>query len=288
MACLGDDSAAPRQGRLRAINCSALTVERMSGPLVLVNADDFGSSSGVNCAIADAFRSDLIDTCTIMANFPAFEEACEAAHAGGFAARIGLHFVLDAGVPLTEKLRREPRFCGPDGLLLPRRCGTLIRLSLSEQRAVAAEMCAQIARCRSYGLPLTHIDSHHHIHEELGIIGVVVPIMREQGIMSIRPMQNLRRCRTLIRRMYTCAFNIALRTKWIARTRYFGSLSDYLTFVSLNGAPPPNSTIELMVHPTIGPAGVIVDAGQNASLSDAVSTVSKYRRPAVPTGVPAR
>lgn len=253
---------------------------------MLVNADDFGSSQDVNSAIVEGFRADLIDTCTIMANGPAFEEACEAAHAGGFASRIGLHFVLDAGVPLTEELRREPRFCGPDGCMLPRRRGKLIRLSSSERRAVAAELCAQIARCRFFGLPLTHLDSHHHIHEEPGIIGVVLTVMREQGIKFVRPMQNLRRCRTLVRRIYTYAFNKALRRQGVARTRYFGAVSDYLAFVSLKGAPPPNGTIELMVHPTIGPDDVIVDAPQNTGLSEALGTVRKYRRPSVAAGVP--
>ena len=262
-------------------------MQRNCDPLVLVNADDFGCSSSVNTAIVHGFRDHLIDTCTIMANGPAFEEACEAAHACGFASRIGLHFVLDFGVPLTEALRREPRFCGPDGRMLLRRPGKLIRLSSSQQRAVAAELGAQIARCRSFGLPLTHLDSHHHIHEEFGIIGVVLTAIREQGITLVRPMQNLRRCRTLIRRMYTYAFNTALRRLRVARTQYFGSASDYLSFISLQGGPPPNASIELMVHPTIGPDGAIVDAGQNISLAETVSIVSKYRRPAVLTGVPA-
>lgn len=258
----------------------------ISDPLVLVNADDFGLSSNVNSAIVHGFTAHLIDTCSIMANGPAFEEACEAAHVSGFAARIGLHFVLDWGAPLTEELRREARFCGPDGRMHSRRRGRLIRLSYSEQRAVAAELCAQVARCRSHGLPLTHLDSHHHIHEELGIIGVLLTALREQGIRSVRLMQNLRRARTLIRRMYTYAFNTALKRQRIARTEYFGSVNDYLSYIVLRGAPPPKATVELMVHPTIGAGGAIVDAGQNISLSEAVGSIGKYRRPAVSTGVP--
>jgi len=271
-------------GKSPAIDFRALTMERISDPLALVNADDFGSSSGVNRAIVDAFRSNLIDTCTIMANFPGFEEACDAAYAEGFVARIGLHFVLDAGIPLTEKLRREPQFCGADGRMLPRRCGKLIQLSSTEQRAVAAELRAQIARCRSFGLPLTHLDSHHHIHEEFGIIGIVLTVMREQGIMFVRPMQNLCRCRTLIRQMYTYAFNAELRRRRVGRTQYFGSPNDYMAHFSLHGAPPPNATIELMVHPTMGPDRTIVDAPQNIMLSEAVGIVRRYRRLAVPTG----
>jgi chitin disaccharide deacetylase len=251
-------------------------MQRISDPLVLVNGDDFGFSSAVNRAIIVAFRSGLIDTCTIMANAPAFEEACEAAHANGFAERIGLHFVLDEGVPLTEQLRREPRFCGLNGHMLSRRRGKLIWLSSPERCAVAAEFRAQVARCRSFGLPLTHFDSHHHVHEEPGIISVALPAMREQCIGFVRPMQNLRRCRTLIRRIYTYAFNTNLTRQRIAWTHYFGAVSDYLHFVSLWGAPPPDTTIELMVHPILGPDGAVIDKDSTASLSKSINSIRNY------------
>jgi chitin disaccharide deacetylase len=260
-------------------------MEKISDSLVLISADDFGLSSAVNCAIVEELRSGRIDMCTIMANFPAFEEAADAANADRFTARIGLHFVLDEGVPLSEKLRREPRFCGPDGRMRSRRRGSLIHLSSSEQRAVADELRAQIARCRSSGLPLTYLTSHHHIHEEFGIIRVVLSVMREQGIAFIRPMQNLHRCRTLIRRMYTCAFNTELRRHRVVWTQYFGSVGDYLTYCSLHGAPP-NATIELMVHPTMAPDGTIADRFENASLSEAIGAARAYRRLAIPTNVP--
>ena len=272
---------------LLAAKAGAPAIESSSGPLVLVNADDFGISPAVNCAIVNAFRERLIDTCTIMANFPAFEEACDAAHAGGFSGRVGLHFVLDEGIPLTEELRREPRFCAPDGRMFPRRRNKFIRLSSSEKRAVAAELRAQIARCRAFGLPLTHLDSHHHIHEELGIIGVVLPTLKEQGVPFVRPMQNLSISRTLVRRIYTHIFNTELRRRGVSWTRYFGAVSDYERCCASQGAPPPGETVELMVHPTMDPAGTIVDAVDHAPLSERLCAVRKCRRPASPAVLPA-
>jgi predicted glycoside hydrolase/deacetylase ChbG (UPF0249 family) len=238
-----------------------------AAPRVTINADDFGLSRSVNAAIIGGFKARLIDTCTIMANAPAFEEACDLAHACGVASLIGIHFVLDDGVPLTEELRREPRFCGFDGRMLARVPGALVWLSSSERRAVAAELVAQIARCRSFGLHPTHLDSHHHVHEELGIARVVLPAMQQQDIRFVRPMQNLRRCRTLIRRFYTRAFNRSLKWRCISWTEYFGSVSDYLARWSVDGPPPPGTTVELMVHPTLrAEDGTIVDGGGHTSL----------------------
>lgn len=247
--------------------------------MLLVNADDFGLSPQVNTAISLAYQSGLVSTCTIMANGPAFEDACELAHANGLTAHAGLHFVLDEGFPLSHELRREPRFCTPEGNLIPRRPGALMWLSLTERRAVGAELRAQIARCRSVGFVLSHIDSHHHVHEELGIISVILPIMREQGIHFIRPMQNLRKCRRPLRRAYTCMFNTSLRLQRVEWTRYFGTVADFLHFVQLHGRPPQNGSTELMVHPVTGLNGEVFDKGQGRDLSATIYDVAQYWTP---------
>lgn len=43
---------------------------------IIVNADDFGMSSQINHAIVEAFQKNLISSTTMMANMPAFDEAC--------------------------------------------------------------------------------------------------------------------------------------------------------------------------------------------------------------------
>src|SRR5690606_10006865 len=43
---------------------------------VIINADDFGLSSDENRTIISAFQQGLISSATLMANMPAFEEAC--------------------------------------------------------------------------------------------------------------------------------------------------------------------------------------------------------------------
>jgi predicted glycoside hydrolase/deacetylase ChbG (UPF0249 family) len=244
-------------------------------PPALINADDFGLEPDVNRAIARAFGARLISTCSIMATGSAFEEACRAAHEGGFADRVGLHFVLDAGRPLTEAMRRERRFCSADGSFLPRRKGAWIRITGAETRAVRAELRAQLDRCRAAGLRPRHLDSHHHVHEELGILRAILPVMREEGIRRLRVLQNLVRARTFARRIYTKAVNGYLEARGLAGWNRFGA-ADAVVSANLG----PDDRVEVMVHPAIGANGVLVDLPGGVPLADVLAPVLSMCQPA--------
>ena len=56
------------------------------------------------------------------------------------------------------------------------------RLSNSEAADVAEEFRTQISQCRAGGLPLSHADSHHHMHEEWGILSIAMRVCREMEI----------------------------------------------------------------------------------------------------------
>lgn len=244
-------------------------------PWVLINADDFGLEPRVNGAIARAFGARLISTCSIMATGPAFEEACSAAHAGGFADRVGLHFVLDEGRPLTEAMRRERRFCSADGSFLPRRKGAWIRISGAEAQAVRAEFRAQLDRCRAAGLRPRHLDSHHHVHEELGVLRAILPVAEDEGILRLRVLQNLVRPRTVARRVYTAAVNRYIDFRGLAGPNRFGSAE---AFVPAKLAP--DDRVEVMVHPAIGANGVLVDLPGGAPLAHVLAPVLSLCHPA--------
>ena len=66
----------------------------------IVNGDDFGYSTSINHATIEAFNHDKINSATIMANMPGFEEAVELAHANKVADKIGAHLVLTEGTLL--------------------------------------------------------------------------------------------------------------------------------------------------------------------------------------------
>src|SRR5262245_11148495 len=157
---------------------------------MIVNADDFGASPGLNAAILEAFRRGLCSSTTLIANRPATEQAACLARENGLAQHVGLHLTLDLGEPVTDPIRRCPRFCDADGHLAFRRTPATLWLATSEQWALAAEIRGQIARCRALGLPLTHADSHHHVHTKWAVGSVLIRVAREEGIRYLRLARN--------------------------------------------------------------------------------------------------
>jgi predicted glycoside hydrolase/deacetylase ChbG (UPF0249 family) len=227
---------------------------------VVVNADDFGMSRQVNEGILRAFEKGLISSATIMANMPAFEEACQLVHHHGLERRIGLHLNLTSGKPLTADIVECPRFCDPGGGWRPRK--RVLWTTRKEALALQAEIGAQLLACERQGIPPTHLDSHHHMHTEWGIAPIVVRAAKLHGIRAIRLALNCgpgRRGASAAHRMsasaYRGAHNVYLRCHRLAKTAYFGDASDTAHVLKTTRAD-----VEVMVHPTLDECGRLIDA----------------------------
>jgi len=136
---------------------------------LIINADDFGLSAGVNRGILEAHRAGTVGSASLLVNAPGFADAVQAARAAP-GLDVGLHLNLTAG----------SRF-GP--------LSRLVALALAgriDGRAVAAECAAQIERLRATGLRITHLDGHEHVHVLPGIWRPVVETAREAGIGVVR------------------------------------------------------------------------------------------------------
>jgi predicted glycoside hydrolase/deacetylase ChbG (UPF0249 family) len=77
----------------------------MRNGFLIINADDFGLSTSVNRAVVASLQASLCSSTTIMANQPAFLEACQLAHDHRLFDRVGVHLVLTEGSPLTEAIK---------------------------------------------------------------------------------------------------------------------------------------------------------------------------------------
>lgn len=231
---------------------------------VIINADDFGLSAESNRAILDAFQSAVISSTTLMANMPGFDEACELAHRHELIGRIGVHLNLTAGTPLSEPIRRCPRFC--DGAQFRRR-QTCFVLSREERKAVETEFAAQVQACVDRGIRPTHLDSHHHVHTEWPIGAAAIRVARRFGIPAIRLTRNCGPGIGLSHKLYKLAYNSRLRLLGLAKTQYFGSVSDVQPVIAR-----AQGDIEIMVHMSCeDPRGV---PDRNAELSPYVGLVS--------------
>lgn len=157
---------------------------------LIINADDFGFTPGVNCAIAEAHTGGVVTSSTLMANGPAFWEAVQLA-ATVPRLSIGCHVVLIDGSPVLP-LERIPTLAARtvatphfrDGINRFAARALAGRINPDE---IEAEACAQIRQIQSTGIKLSHIDTHKHTHL---FPSVLRPLLRAASACGIRAIRN--------------------------------------------------------------------------------------------------
>ncbi len=154
---------------------------------LIVNADDFGLTAGVNRAIAElhaaafspaprSWRAQALQTkpSTIARSTPTLG--------------VGCHVVLVDGEPVLPP-RQIPSLVDPrTGSLHPTLTAFLPRLFTGRIRLaeIEAETRAQIEFLQSKGLHLTHIDTHKHTHMFPAVLRSVLRAARACGIRAVR------------------------------------------------------------------------------------------------------
>ena len=210
---------------------------------VIVNADDFGLNFSENALILQAFEAGLISSATAMANMPGFEQACEMARQPLLDGRVGLHFNLSYGRPLSQAILSRPAFCDANGefdLNLSRYC---LRLGSKDLAAVQGELQAQWQRCLDHGLRPTHLDSHQHVHNIWPVGEMVARFAARQGV-PIRLARNLGANLNVPKRIFKTLLNYRLRNLCGATANYVCTPADLH-----HAAPPDQGLLEVIAHP---------------------------------------
>lgn len=154
---------------------------------LIVNADDFGLTAGVNRAIVELHEAGVLTSATLMAKAAATEEGVELARATP-SLRVGCHVVLVDGEPALPA-QELPTLVNPQtGRFHPTLVAFLKQLLTGRLRAaeIEAEAAAQIARLKSRGLRLTHIDTHKHTHMFPAVLRPVLRAAKAAGICAVR------------------------------------------------------------------------------------------------------
>lgn len=214
---------------------------------VILNADDLGISDRVNDAIFDVLDRGRITSATLMANGPAFMQA--ASQVPRFKnCSFGVHLNLTS----FESLTKDPGFgeyLDDDGCF----SGNVrqYRMNAAFRNAVLREWRTQVQRVLNHGVPVSHFDSHHHVHTIPRLFGALKQLQREFGIRRVRATRNLYASNNVKLKARLCAkaaWNWALRTFWTTRTTEgFTDLTDFV--ILLDRKPPQCRTVELMLHP---------------------------------------
>lgn len=154
---------------------------------LIVNADDFGLTSGVNRSILELHKSGVLTSATLMARATATDEAIDIARANPTLG-VGCHVVLVDGSPVLSA-QQIPTLADVATKRLHPKLGPLLgRLAAGRIRndEIESEAAAQIASLQSRGLSLTHIDTHKHTHMFPKILRPVLRAARAAGIRAVR------------------------------------------------------------------------------------------------------
>jgi predicted glycoside hydrolase/deacetylase ChbG (UPF0249 family) len=150
----------------------------MSGERVLiVNADDFGQSPGVNAGVIEAHERGIVTSASLMARWPAAEEAADyARRERGLS--VGLHLDLGQWTFADGEWRVDYE-----------------RVPLSNRDEVEQEVRNQLELFRDLvGREPTHLDSHQHVHLDQPAGSVAGQVARELGIVLRERSQRVRHC----------------------------------------------------------------------------------------------
>jgi predicted glycoside hydrolase/deacetylase ChbG (UPF0249 family) len=154
---------------------------------LILNADDFGLTPGINRAIAELHSAGALTSATLMANGPAFDDAIRIAHAQP-SLGIGCHIVLTDGIPLSPP-ETIPTLLGPDRKSFRASVTDFfaaVLLGRVSPADIFRETQAQIDRIQQQGIPLTHIDTHKHTHILPQIARPLLDAAERSGIQAIR------------------------------------------------------------------------------------------------------
>lgn len=178
---------------------------------LIINADDFGLTSGVNQAIVETHQSGVVTSTTLMASGRAFQNAAQLA--GSLPAlSVGCHVVLVDGQPICrpEQVRSllapsqnkglpfspvrrgtvrqvaattapPSRFFDGFGQIALRSTGGRLR---SEQ--IEIEVASQIRCLQESGIQVSHVDTHKHTHMLPQVAEAVMRAAKSCGVRAIR------------------------------------------------------------------------------------------------------
>lgn len=202
---------------------------------LIVNADDFGRTRGINSGVLEAHLSGIVTSATAMVLEPAAEEGIGEALRRAPKLALGLHFaVTGGGLPASPPDRIPGLLVDGRFALIPDRLPAEI-----PEVEVRRELEAQILLFEKLaGRPPSHLDSHHHSALHPAIQPVFVEVARQRGLPARASNEEAR---------------AALRTAGVKTTDRFldGFYGDGATAENLRAtlASLEDGTSELMCHP---------------------------------------
>jgi hopanoid biosynthesis associated protein HpnK len=163
---------------------------------LIVTGDDFGASPGVNAAIVRAYDEGILTGASLLVTGECASEAVVLARERPQLAT-GLHLALCDATSASPP-GAIPDLVTPDGRFpaSPGRTGMVYWIWRRRRDGqLEKEIRAQVERYLETGLPLDHVDGHHHLHMHPVAFDILLRCMEDYKIPWVRLVEEDRRAR---------------------------------------------------------------------------------------------
>ena len=156
---------------------------------LIVNADDFGLTSGVNRGIVQAHEHGIVTSATLMACGAKFQEAVAMAYRTPQLS-VGCHILLVDASPVLDLQQVSSLATANSGTpkfsdSLANFAGLAIAGRLNEDQ-IEAEIMAQIRKLQATGIQVSHLDSHKHTHMFPAVFRPMLRAAKTCGVLAVR------------------------------------------------------------------------------------------------------
>ncbi len=151
---------------------------------LIVNADDLGITPARSHGIFLCFEQGIVRSATLVAN--GSDSNAAARHARERGLPTGLHLNFTEGYPLSKPetietlIESSGEFFGRD------RLRRLLEEGSVDKAHIEREVRSQIEWFLDSHGPMTHLDSHHHIHIHPAIVPLLLPILSRYAVRFVR------------------------------------------------------------------------------------------------------
>lgn len=216
---------------------------------VIVNADDFGINEVVTSEIEQMIVEGRVSSTTIMANGKCLEEVKRFAieHPN---ISYGIHLCLSEFDSLTKSFElHKAGLTDNQGRFVPNAIFTLKNLAKPEvKQAICNELNTQLDVIKELGIPLSHADSHHHVHSICALADVFIEVLTKHGIKKIRRAPDFHTFRAKMHLLQYARLNQLNKTY----SSYFRTTDDFYSYGMFIRKGQPfvqGGVVELMCHP---------------------------------------
>ena len=154
---------------------------------LIINADDFGLTAGVNRGILEGHQNGVVSSTTVMACSQRFQDAAALPqHAPRLS--VGCHVVLVDGHSTLNPSQIPTLIGGNDGWFREKLLtfAYLAATGKLDAGQIEAEATAQIQKLQGAGIAVSHLDSHKHTHMFPVVLRGILRAAQNCGVRAMR------------------------------------------------------------------------------------------------------